>query len=105
MHTRPSTSTCQKGLSGEGHVVSYCQPLCVVDLAGTEESFERIVARQDEAGEVDEEGTAEVEEDEEKVQTTETQDHVDLGNTGLLLEVVEDFIFGELETEQVSDEA
>ena len=76
--------------------VSYRQPLGIIDLAGAEESLEGVVARQDEAGEVDKEATAEVEEDEEEVQAAQGKDHVDLGHTGLLLKVVEDLILGEL---------
>jgi hypothetical protein len=83
-------------------VSAYCQPLGVVDLAGGEKSLEGVVAREDEAGKVDEECTAEVEEDQEEVQAAQAEDHVDLGHAGLLLEIVEHLIFGQLQTNLVS---
>lgn len=70
--------------------------MSIIGLGCTEERLEGVVARQDEAGKVDKEGTAEVEEDEEEVQTGQGKDHVDLGHTGLLLKVVENLILGEL---------
>jgi len=76
------------------HPVS--QPLGIVSLAGAEQSLERVVSRKDETSKVDEEGASEVEEDEEEVQAAEGEDHVDLGNTGLLLKIVENVIFGQL---------
>lgn len=41
--------------------------LCVIDLACTEQSLERVVARNNKACKVDEELAADVEEDEEEV--------------------------------------
>lgn len=41
--------------------------------------------------------TADVEEDEEDIETDEAEEGVDLGNGGLALEVVEVGVFGELE--------
>lgn len=72
----------------------------IIDLGGTEESFQGVVARQDEAGKVDKEGTSKVEEDKEEVQATQGEDHVDLGHTSLLLKVVENLILGELEAQK-----
>jgi hypothetical protein len=85
-----------------GSAWAYGQPLGVIDLAGGEEGLERVVARKDEASKVDEECTAEVEEDEEEVETAQAKDHVDFGHAGLLLEIVEHLIFGQLETDLVS---
>ena len=81
---------------------TYCQPLSVVDLAGGEEGVQRVVARDNESCNVDEELSSNVEEDEEEVQAGETEDHVDLGNGGLLLKVVEGGVFGQLEHSTVS---
>jgi len=72
------------------------QPLCIVCLPGGEQCFQRVVAWQNEAGNVDEELSGNVEEDEEEVESTKTKDNIDLGNAGLLLKVVESRIPGEL---------
>jgi hypothetical protein len=100
----PVLARVSRAWSDDLREVSYCKPLGIVDLASAEEGFKRVVARENEAGEVDEEGAAKVEEDQEEIETSQSQDHVDLGHTGLLLKIVEDFIFGQLETPQVSDE-
>lgn len=70
--------------------------MSIISFAGRKESLERVVAGKDEASEVDQEATSKVKEDEEEVQAAETEDHVDLRDTGLLLEIVEDLIFREL---------
>jgi hypothetical protein len=76
---------------------TYSQPLSVIDLAGAEQGIQRVVSRNDEAGNVDEEGAGDVEEDEEEVESPEAEDHVDLGYGSLLLEVVEGGVFRQLE--------
>lgn len=48
---------------------TYCQPLCIIDLAGAEQGFQRIVAREDETSKIDKEFAANVEEDQEEVET------------------------------------
>lgn len=68
----------------------------VVHLGCGEQSLQRVVARDDEAGDVGQELAAEVEDDEEEVQGDKTNDGVDLGDRGLLLEVVESRVLGEL---------
>ena len=70
--------------------------LCVIDLAGAEQRVQRVVAGDDKASNVDKELASNVEEDEEEVQAGETQDGVGLGDGGLLLEVVESWVLGEL---------
>lgn len=81
---------------------TYSQPLGVIDLAGAEESLERVVTGNDESSNVDEELSGNVEEDEEEVETSETKDHVDLGDRRLLLKVVECGVLGQLEHNIVS---
>lgn len=71
--------------------------LGVIDLAGAEQGAQRVIAGNDEAGNVDEEGAGNVEEDEEEVQACETKDGVDLGHRRLLFEVVEGGVFGQLQ--------
>jgi hypothetical protein len=70
MSRRPSTNgrgQQTRLVRGRGNI--YREPLCVIDLAGTEQGLQGVVSRNDEAGEVDEELAADVEEDEEKVET------------------------------------
>lgn len=72
------------------------QPLGIIGLAAREEGAERVVGRNREAGGVDKELASDVKEDEEEVEGAETQDDVDLRHAGLLLEVVELRVLGEL---------
>jgi hypothetical protein len=71
--------------------------LCVVDLACAEQGVERVVAGNDEAGNVDEEGAADVEEDQEEVDANKAENGVDLGDRRLPLQVVEGGVLGQLE--------
>lgn len=70
--------------------------MCVISLAAGEQGLERVVGWEGKAGSVDEELAGDVEEDEEEVESAETEDDVDLGDAGLLLEVVEGWVLGEL---------
>lgn len=65
-------------------------------LVGREQGTEGVVAGDDKAGDVGQELTAEVEEDEEEVEGDGAKDGVGLGDTGLLLEVDENGVLGEL---------
>jgi hypothetical protein len=76
--------------------------LSVIDLARAEECVQRVVAGNHKAGDVNEEGAGNVEEDEEEVQADETEDRVDLGHRRLLLEVVQGGVFGQLDSARVS---
>jgi len=73
-----------------------CQPLCVIHLVSTEQCFQRVVSRNDESCKVDKELAPDVEEDEEEVEGDKAQEGIGLGDIGLLFEVVERWIFGEL---------
>lgn len=75
---------------------TYGQPLSIINLAGGEEGVKGVVCWDDERSEVGEEGSAEVEEDEEEVESHNTEDRINLWNRGLLLEVVEDWVAREL---------
>ena len=72
------------------------QPLSVILLISSKESAQRVVAGNDEASEVGEELTAEVEDDEEEVESAKTNDGIGLGHTSCPLEVVQDGVFGQL---------
>ena len=63
--------------------------LSIVALASGEESLHGIVARNEKSGEVDEELASDVEEDQEEIEAEQTEEHVDLGDGGLALEVIE----------------
>ena len=67
-----------------------------------EERLKRVVGRQREASSVDEKLSGDVEEDEEEVESAETEDDVDLRDGRLLLEVGEGWVFGELPGKKVS---
>ena len=77
-------------------MITYSQPLGVVILGVSEEGSERVVAGDNEASEVGEELATEVEDDEEEVKGNDTNDGIGLGDTGLLLEVVQGGVLGEL---------
>jgi len=72
------------------------QPLCIIDFARAEQSFEGVITRNQESGKVDEELAANVEEDQKEVETEQSEEDVDLGNRCLLLEVVEHRVLGQL---------
>jgi hypothetical protein len=78
--------------------------LSVIDLASGEQSVQGVVAGDDESSNVDKELASNVEEDEEEVEAGETEDSVGLGDGGLLLEVVEGGVLGELHDSAVSEE-
>lgn len=75
---------------------AYSQPLSVIRLANSEECLKRIVPWDDKAGEIGQELSSKVEEDEEKVEADDTEEPVDLRNRGLLLDVVDERILREL---------
>ena len=75
---------------------SYRKPLSVVGLPRREEGMKRVVGRERETGSVDEKLAGDVEEDQEEVEGAETKHDVDLGNTGLLLEIAERRVLAEL---------
>lgn len=81
---------------------TYGQPLGVISLAAGEQRLKRVVRRDSEAGSVDEELASDVKEDEEEVQSAQTEDHVDLWDICLLLEVVESRVLGELPSDTLS---
>lgn len=68
----------------------------IINLAGTEQCFQRIVSWNYESRKVDEEFASNVEEDEEEVEADKAKEGVDLGHTGLSLKIVERRVFGEL---------
>lgn len=72
------------------------QPLRVIARLAREQGLERVVGRDDESGGVDEELAGDVEEDEEEVEGAEAEDDVDLGHVGLLLELLQLRVLGEL---------
>lgn len=75
---------------------THCQPLRVVGLAGGEESLEGVVARDDEASQVGQELTAQVEDDEEEVKDDEADNRVGLGDGGAPLEVAQGGVLAKL---------
>ena len=92
----PVLHWCQCVRQREGAEQAYCQPLGIIDLATAEQRLEGVVPGNDEAGEVDEELSSDVKEDEEEVEANEAEEDVDLGDIGLLLEIVEHRILAKL---------
>lgn len=76
--------------------VTHRQPLGVIFLGLGEQSAQRVVARKNKAGKVCEELATNVEDDEEEVESSNTDDGIGLGDTNLLLEIVKGGVFGEL---------
>lgn len=66
--------------------------LSIIHLAGTEQRFHRIVARNHEASNIDEESTGDIEKDKEKVDGGETKKGIHLWNRGLFLQIVQERI-------------
>lgn len=60
--------------------------------------MERVVARDDEASKVGEELATEIEDDEEEVESGDSNDDIRLRDTSLLLEVVQRRVLGELQS-------
>ena len=75
---------------------AYGKPLSIISLAAAEQRLQAVVGRDHEASGVDEELAGDVEEDQEEVKGAEAEDHVDFWNAGLLLEVVEGWVPGQL---------
>lgn len=99
-----TTQYCDKGnvsdLAGSERMCerggAYGQPLSVVRRAGGEESVQGVVARDGETGNVGQELAAEVEDDEEEVESDHADNSVGLGHRGAALEVDERGILAEL---------
>ncbi len=77
-------------------ITTYGEPLCVIHLAGTEQGLQGVVARDEETSQVGQELTAEVEDDEEEIQSADTDNAIDLRDPGLLLNVDQGRVFGKL---------
>ena len=77
-------------------VPTYSKPLGIIVLGGGKERIERVVSGDYEASEVGEELAAEVEDDQEEVESNEADGGISLGNAGGLLEVVEGRVLGQL---------
>lgn len=75
------------------------QPLSIILLVVSEEGTKRVVARDDETSKVGQKLASEVEDNEEEVESADTDGGIGFGNTSLLLEVVEGGVLGELAVE------
>ena len=68
--------------------------LSIIGLARTEQSFQRIVARNQETSEVDEKLAGNIEEYQEEVNPGKAEESIDFWDGGLLLEIVEHWVLG-----------
>lgn len=71
-----------------------CTDLSIIDLASGKQSIKRVIPRDQEPGKVDEEFSSDIEEDQEKINSDKAEKGIDLGDRGLLLQVVESGILG-----------
>lgn len=85
-------------------IVTHGQPLGIVLLGLGEQGAQRVVGRNHETSKVCEKLATNVEDDQEEVESGNTDDGIGLGNTNLLLEVVKGGVFGKLCTSYVSTE-
>lgn len=98
----PVLSSCQP--SSYDHrvsrvkLVAHRQPLSVILGGRGEERIQRVVTWNDETGYVGEKLAAKVEDDEEEIEGSETDDSICLGNTRLPFEINEGRVLGQLRT-------
>lgn len=74
----------------------YSQPLGIVILIGSKQGMQRVVARDNESGNVGQKLTTEVQDDEEEVERADADDGVCLGDTSLLFKPIQSWILGQL---------
>ena len=91
-----AVSMCGHNESTSCSRIPYRQPLGIVFFVGREERIERVVTGNDEAGQVGEQLAAEVEDDQEEVEGTDTDDAIGLGNARSPLDIVEHWVLGQL---------
>lgn len=72
------------------------KPLSIIRLARSEESSKGKVSGDNEARNVGEKLAAEVEDDQEEIKCAQAKHAIGLGDRGLLLEIVEHGVLGEL---------
>jgi hypothetical protein len=75
------------------------KPLGIISFAHGEQGLKRVITRDNEASKVCQELSTEVEEDEKEVCCSKAENDIDLGDRGLLFEVVQEGILGKLNTE------
>ena len=76
--------------------MTYGEPLCIITLPNTEQSLQRVISGNDESGHICKKLTANVEEDEEEIGCDKAKECINLRNRGLLLQIVQSWILGEL---------
>lgn len=91
-----ATGSIQESSASRVKEATYSQPLSVILLVGSEESGQGVVAGNDETSKVGQELAAQVEDDEEKVESANADGGVGLGDARRLLEVVKGGVLGEL---------
>jgi hypothetical protein len=79
--------------------------LSIISGSGGKQRMERVVRWDSESSGVDEELASDVEEDEEEVDGSETEDNVNLGDGSLALEIVKHWVLGELYMGEELDES
>jgi len=69
------------------------QPLSIISFSSAKKRIQRVITRENEPSGVHEKLTGDVEEDKEKVDTSQSKEEVNLRYRGLLLDVVENRVF------------
>jgi len=87
-------SAFKNGEECEHYPVS--EPLSVIRLPNTEECVKGIVSRYHKSSNIGEELTGNVEEDEEEVECAQAEESVNLGNRGLLFQIVQNRVLRKL---------
>jgi hypothetical protein len=91
-------------LQGIGVVLAYCEPLRIITLSHAKQSLEGIIPRDHKPGDIGQELSSNIKEDEEEVGRDKPEERVDLGDRGLLLQIVQSWVLGELFMTGVSSE-
>jgi len=86
--------------SQEGKDYPVREPLCIVRFANSEKGLQGIVAGNHETSNISEQLASDVEEDKEEVGCDQSEEGIDLRNRGLLLQVVQSRVLGELLIDQ-----
>ena len=76
-----------------GKLIAY---LGIIHFARSEQCIQRVIARNQKAGKVDQKSAGDVEENQKEIDSDKSEKSINLGYGSLLFKVVENRIFGEL---------
>ena len=76
----------------------HCTDLSIIDLTGGEQRIKRVVSRNQEPREINEELAGDVKEDQEEIDSNKAEEGIDLRDRGLLFQIVQGRVLGKLQT-------